>query len=184
MERCLDSDCQFDNREEYCYENPLVLGELGSQIPTLLDALLYDKRAAPSDAMTAITNQENFLCIRSTLTILADKSIRDWPLAQAEVVISQEVEKKTGLISYVVNISKSVLLSGANDEPFASTYNIDLMPSGAMTTEVEDHGVCISDEGELRSGAVERRPFTMYDCQQLIEILSLVDNSRGADLAA
>lgn len=183
MERCFDSECQFDNRRDYCYENPSVLGDLGRQIPGLLDALLYDQRAAPNDAMMAKTDQDNFICIRSSSTIMADKKIRDWPLAQAEVVISQEVNKKTGVINYVVNISKSVLLPKYVDEPFGSTYNIELLPNGTMNTEVEDYSIVIED-GELTSGAVDRRPFTIYDCDQLIETLILLDNSRGADQAA
>lgn len=181
MERCLDSNCQFDNRTDYCYENPLVLGELGSQIPGLLDALLYDKRASPSDAITTRTDSDNFTRIRSTSTILADKSCRDWPLFQTEVIISQEIDKKTSVIIYGLTVTKSVLSSGTADEPITSMYNIVVMPNGFIEAEVEDYGMYFK-EGGFYSGAIDRRPLTLYDCHQLMDTLSLVDHSRGSEL--
>lgn len=183
MERCLDSGCQFDNRTDYCYENPLVLGELGSQIPSLLDALLYDKRALPSDAITTTTDSVNYSYIRASSTFLADKSIRDWPIARTEVVISQEIAKETGVIVYGVYVAKSVLLSKISDQPFASTYNIVVMPNGLVDFEVEDYGMYFKDGG-FYDGAIDKRPMTFYDCHQLMETLSLLDHSRGSELVA
>jgi hypothetical protein len=74
-------------------------------------------------------------------------------------------------------------MPGAVDEPFASAYIVTQMPSGEVLSEVQDYGLYFKDE-VMHARAMDRRPLTMFDCQQLIETLSLVDNSRGAELVS
>ena len=176
MERCLDNNCGFENRAEYC-EREITLPDGDAQmVVDLLDSLLYENDQVSSQQYTMHVSQDSQR-LEWTFTVMhSDFKTWIWPLTETTFKVCHEIDKKTAINSYQVEVSWAVRHDvDTLSEPFTITYAIDRFLDGTIRGTVE--------QLDLAVGRYAETAITLYDYFQLFDMMTLVDSSQSAERA-
>ncbi len=173
MERCTDSECDFDKRRDYCYAELTPGITTGRKLPGLLELLINDSNSAYRNENLTSEESGSVLAISAMDLLYVDKDRRDWPLSESFVTICREAKQDSIVTRYGINVFEALHTSSNSEIVNQVSYMIYAFASGAVQGYVFE----TNPEDSLK----DRRIFTDYDNRQLLGMFELIEQSRASE---